>query len=123
MPGNFINPHLQTQKTQIDKKHSEEKHGSHLGENLKNPKKTHFMTPMQTQTTPSKSTVNPKLVERLREELEAENIFEIRPVGKNKYYVRYEKCEWAEDDGECFDIESYVTIKGKWIEEEVIHIG
>ena len=68
-------------------------------------------------------TVNPKLVRRLREELEADTIFEIKPVGKNKYYVRYERCEWAEDDGGCWDIESYVTINGKWIDEKIISMG
>ena len=70
-----------------------------------------------------KSTVDPKLVRRLKEELEADTIFEIKPVGKNKYYVRYERCEWAEDDGICWDIESYITINGKWIDEQVIHMG
>ena len=66
--------------------------------------------------------VTRKLVERLRKELEAEEILEIRPVGKNKYYVRYEQCEWAdEEDGGCWETESYVTIKGKWIYEEIIN--
>ena len=71
-----------------------------------------------------KSTVNPELVRRLMHELDADMIFEIKPVGKNKYYVRYERCEYAdEEDGGCWDIESYITINGKWIDEEVIHIG
>jgi hypothetical protein len=70
-----------------------------------------------------KTTVNPKLVRRLREELEADEILEIKPVGKNKFYVYYKRCEWAEDDGGCWDIESYITINGKWIDEQVISIG
>jgi hypothetical protein len=71
--------------------------------------------------TQTKSTVNPKLVERLKEELEADEIFDIKPVGKNKYYVYYRQCEWAdEEDGGCWEVESYVTIKGKWIYEDVI---
>ena len=70
-----------------------------------------------------KTTINPKLIRRLREALEADTIFEIKPVGKNKYYVRYERCEWAEDDGGCWDVESYITIDGKWIDEQIISIG
>jgi len=70
-----------------------------------------------------KTTVNPKLVRRLMEELEADTIFEIKPVGRNRYYVYYRRCEWAEDDGGCWDIESYITINGKWIDEQVIHMG
>ena len=69
-----------------------------------------------------KSTVNPKLVRRLMEELEADEILEIKPVGKNRYYVDYRKCEYAdEEDGGCWEIESYITIKGKWIYEDVIN--
>jgi hypothetical protein len=72
---------------------------------------------MQTQTNQT------GLIRFLMSELEADKIFDVRKVRPGVYYVYYKRCEYSEDDGGCWFIESYVIIKGKHIEEKVINIG
>ena len=62
------------------------------------------------------------LIAFLMRELDADKILDVRKVRPGVYYVYYERCEYSEDDGGCWFIESYVIIKGKTIEEIVINI-
>jgi hypothetical protein len=116
VPDNFINPSLYNVKTPLDTKNHVGKHGVHVGESFLNPKKYHFMTPMQTQTK------NTGLIKFLMRVLDADKILDVKKVKPGVYYVYYKRCEYSEDDGECFFIESYITIKGKNIEEKIISI-
>jgi len=75
------------------------------------------MTPMQKQTQPT------GLINFLMRKLDADKILDVRKVRPGVYYVHYKRCEYSEDDGGCWFVESYVIIKGKYIEERVINIG
>ena len=63
------------------------------------------------------------LIAFLMRKLDADKILDVRKVRPGVYYVYYKRCEYSEDDGGCWFIESYVIIKGKHIEEKVINIG
>jgi hypothetical protein len=63
------------------------------------------------------------LIRFLMMKLGADRILDVRKVRPGVYYVYYKRCEYSEDDGGCWFIESYVIIKGKYIEEKVINIG
>jgi hypothetical protein len=114
---NFINPILYFVHAPLDTKNHEEKYGGQAKESFLNPSFTPLLTPMQTQT---KTT---GLIRFLMSELEADKIFDVRKVRPGVYYVYYKRCEYSEDDGGCWFIESYVIIKGKHIEEKIINIG
>ena len=75
------------------------------------------MTHMQNQTQPT------GLIRFLMRELDADKILDVRKVRPGVYYVYYKRCEYSEDDGGCWFVESYVIIKGKHIEEKIINIG
>jgi hypothetical protein len=114
---NFINPLLYFVHASLDTKNHERKHKDHVGESFLNPSFTPKMTHMQKQKQPT------GLIRFLMSELDADKIFDVRKVRPGVYYVDYKRCEYSEDDGECWFIESYVIIKGKHIEEKIINIG
>jgi len=114
---NFINPILYFVHAPLDTKNHEENNEVQAGESFLNPKKYHIMTHMQ------KQTQTKGLIRFLMSELDADKIFDVRKVRPGVYYVYYKRCEYSEDDGGCWFIESYVTIKGKYIEEKIINIG
>jgi len=114
---NFINPLLYFVHASLDTEDHEEKYGGHVGESFLNPSFTPKMTHMQ------KQTQTKGLIRFLMRELDADRILDVRKVKPGVYYVYYKRCEYSEDDGGCWFIESYVIIKGKHIEEKTINIG
>ena len=90
----------------------------HVRVSFLNPKKTPFLTPMQTQT----QTKNTGLIKYLMRKLGADKILDVRKVRPGVYYVYYKRCEYSEDDGGCLFIESYVIFNGKNIDEKIINI-
>ena len=88
-----------------------------MGVSFLNPRKTPLLTNMNPQTQTK------GLIRFLMRELDADRILDVRKVRPGVYYVYYKRCEYSEDDGGCWFVESYVIIKGKHIEEKVINIG